>query len=416
MSEHVALGSFEFDCGQSIPELELTYETYGERASDDSNVVLVCHALTGSHNVARTPGTAATDAETSDDTSAADQATAWWHDVVGPGKTIDTREWFVVCATVPGSCYGSSGPNSTNPETGDPYGTDFPPVTVADWTRAQARLLDHLGIDTLAAVVGGSVGGMNVLDWARRYPDRVERVVAIATGARLDAQLLALDGIARRAITTDDDWQEGDYYGTGREPTEGLALARQLAHVTYLSKDSMDDRFGRRSATRDTGQGADFSSDPGAAFFPYRDVESYLDYNADRFTERFDANAYLYLTRAMDEFDLAAGYRDEADALAAFDGEALCLSYTGDWHFTVGQGERLAEAFRANGTDVAHHVVDSEYGHDAFLAHPETLDAPLRDFLSDGVKGGSVRDDGAEHATDERPRFAPVHASLFGQG
>ncbi|MFC5971974.1 homoserine O-acetyltransferase [Halomarina salina] len=413
MNERVDLGQFEFDCGQSIERLELTYETYGERNADDSNVVLVCHALTGSHNVAQNPNRALTDGGT----SPADQATAWWDDVVGPGKTIDTREFFVVCATVPGSCYGSSGPASVNPETGECYGTDFPPVTVGDWTRSQARLLDHLGIDRLACVLGGSVGGMNALDWARRYPDRVDRVAAIATGARLDAQLLALDGIARRAITTDPDWQDGDYYGTGREPSEGLALARQLAHVTYLSKDSMDDRFGRRSATRDEGQGASFASDPGASFFPYRDVESYLDYNADRFTDRFDANAYLYLTRAMDEFDLAAGYRDLADALSAFDGEALVLSYTGDWHFTAAQGERIAEAFRSSGTSVAHTVVDSEYGHDAFLAHPETLDAPLRDFLSDGVRGGAVRDDGAEHAgDDERPRFAPVHASLFGQG
>ncbi|MFD1513822.1 homoserine O-acetyltransferase MetX [Halomarina rubra] len=414
MSQQVSLGPFEFACGQSVEDLELTYETYGERAPDDSNVVLVCHALTGSHNVARNPNRALTDGGT----SPADQATAWWDDVVGPGKTVDTREFFVVCATVPGSCYGSSGPASVNPETGERYGTDFPPVTVGDWTRAQARLLDHLGVDRLAAVLGGSVGGMNALDWARRYPERVERVAAIATGARLDAQLLALDGIARRAITTDPDWQEGDYYDTGREPSEGLALARQLAHVTYLSKDSMDDRFGRRSATRGQSEnGAEFSSDPGAAFFPYRDVESYLDYNADRFTERFDANAYLYLTRAMDEFDLAAGYRDLADALAAFDGEVLCLSYTGDWHFTVAQGERIAEAFRASGTSVAHTVIDSEYGHDAFLAHPETLDAPLRDFLSDGVRGGAVRDDGSEHATDDdRPRFAPVHASLFGHG
>src|SRR5699024_6644134 len=273
-----SLGEFTFECGESIPELELAYETHGEFTGD--NAILVCHALTGSHHVASGGrGDWATETD--------GQARAWWDDIVGPGKAIDTTEQFVVCVNIPGSCYGSTGPASTNPETGEPYGTDFPPVTVTDWARAQRRLLDDLGITTLAAVVGGSVGGMNVIEWIKRYPDRVERAVPVAAAARLDAQCVALDGIARRAITTDANWAGGDYYG-GTEPDDGLALARQLGHLMYLSKDSMARKFGRRAAGRDAARD-DFPVDPAAGFFPYRDVESYLDYNAGKFVDRFDA-------------------------------------------------------------------------------------------------------------------------------
>ncbi|MES3161598.1 MAG: homoserine O-acetyltransferase [Halorubrum sp.] len=417
------LGEFTFECGQSIPELTVAYETYGEFEGD--NVVLVCHALTGSQNVARTP-------EKDADAGQAGQARAWWNDIVGPGKAIDTSEYYVVCANVPGSCYGTSGPASERPPEvdlpagdtpdHDRWGTAFPPVQVEDWTRAQRRLLDHLGVGRLRAVVGGSVGGMNVLEWAKRYPDDVDRIVPIATAARLDAQCLALEAIARRAIRSDPNWRGGDYYGANRPaPEHGLALARQIGHVMYLSKASMERKFGRRSAGRDSLSRDEgdlgLDSDPAAAFFPYREVESYLDYQAEGFSERFDANSYLYLTRAMDEYDLAAGYGSDADAIAAFEGETLVMSFTGDWHFTVEQAASLATAFRDRDIPVAHHVIDSDHGHDAFLVEPEHVGPPLRDFLADGVHGRAVEDDGPDgdprENTDHDPDHAPVHASLF---
>ncbi len=414
-----SLGEFTFECGQSIPELRVAYETYGE--FDGDNTVLICHALTGSQNVARTPDSDA-------DAGQAGQARAWWDDVVGPGKAIDTTAYHVVCANVPGSCYGTSGPASERPadldvgldeEPGhDRWGTLYPPVQVEDWTRAQRRLLDHLGVGRLRAVVGGSVGGMNVLEWAKRYPDDVDRVVPVAAAARLDAQCLALDAAARRAIRADPNWRGGNYYGEGRpSPANGLAMARQIGHVMYLSKASMERKFGRRSAGRDslTREEGDLGlpADPAAAFFPYREVESYLDYQAEGFAERFDANSYLYLTRAMDEYDLAAGYGSDADALAAFEGEALVMSFTGDWHFTVEQASSLATAFRDGGAPVANHVVDSDHGHDAFLVEPEHVGPPLRDFLADGVDGRAVADEGSQPPAREEPDHAPVHSSLF---
>ena len=392
-----SLGEFTFECGESIPDLEIAYETYGEFTGD--NAVLVCHALTGSAHVAG--GRRRSDT--------AGQAHAWWDDIVGPGKAIDTTEYYVVCANVPGSCYGSSGPASTNPETDEPWGTDFPAVTVGDWTRAQRLLLDELGVPNLHAVVGGSVGGMNVLDWAKRHPDHADRVIVVAAAARLDPQCLALDAIARRSITTDPNWNGRDYYGQD-PPTEGLALARQIGHVMYLSKSSMQDKFGRRSAGMDMGRDT-FPADPAAGFFPYREVESYLDYQGEKFAERFDANSYLYLSRAMDNYDLASGYDSDADALAAFDGEALLLSFTGDWHFTVEQSEELAEAFRATDAATAHHVIDSDHGHDAFLVEPDRVGPPLDDFLADGVYGKAVSDTVEER--DAGDDFAPVHTSLF---
>ncbi|MDJ1432641.1 homoserine O-acetyltransferase [Halostagnicola sp. A-GB9-2] len=395
--ETVDLGEFTFESGESIPSLEVAYETYGEFTGD--NAVLICHALTGSAHVARRP-------DSGDQT--AGQARAWWGDVVGPGKAIDTTEYYVVCANAPGSCYGTTGPSSTNPETGEPYGTDFPPVTVGDWTRSQRKLLDELGVGRLHAVIGGSVGGMNVLDWLRRYPDDIEYAASVAAAARLDAQCLALDTVARRAITTDPNWNEGHYYG-GPEPTDGLARARQIGHIMYLSKASMARKFGRRSAGREATR--EKPTDPAGAFFPYREVESYLDYQAEKFTDRYDANSYLYLTRAMDDFDLAAGYESDADALAAFEGELLILSFTGDWHFTVEQAEVLAEACRDAGVDASHHVVESDHGHDAFLVEPEKVGPPLSALLSTGLEGRAITDTAEDE--EEPEAFAPVHTSLF---
>ncbi|ERG95877.1 homoserine O-acetyltransferase [Haloquadratum walsbyi] len=391
------LGQFDFACGDKIESLEVAYETYGEFNGD--NAVLICHALTGSQNVAGYTGE-----------EADGQARAWWNDIVGPGKAVDTTEYYVVCANVPGSCYGTTGPASTDSE-GEVYATEFPPVTVGDWTRAQRQVLDTLGVGRLRAVVGGSVGGMNALDWARRYPDDAECIIAVAAAARLDAQSLALDAIARRAITTDPDWNDGEYYTTDTTPTDGLAVARQIGHVMYLSKSSMQQKFSRRAAGRDARRDS-FPVDPAAAFFPYRDVESYLDYQAEKFVERFDPNSYLYLTRAMDDYDLAEGYEDDARAIAAFEGETLLVSFTGDWHFTTEQSETLAESFRSVSTPVAHHVIESDHGHDAFLVEPDKVGPPLRDFLADGINGRAVHDT-AESSTDDDNGFAPVHASLF---
>jgi len=411
--DSVSVGEFEFECGRSIPELEIAYEAYGEFTGD--NAVLVCHALTGSAHVAGH--------RTDEDTDG--QARAWWDDIVGPGKAIDTRKYYVLCANVPGSCYGTTGPASENPETGEPYGTDFPAVTVKDWTEAQRRLLDELGIPHLHAVVGGSVGGMNVMEWAKQHPDHVKRLAPIAAAARLDSQCLALDAIARRAITTDPNWQGGEYYGAsgsdatggssdgsdgGNHPDDGLALARQIGHVMYLSKASMAQKFGRRAAGRDAARS--FPTDPAAGFFPYRDVESYLDYQAEKFVGRFDANSYLYLTRAMDNYDLAAGFEDDVDALAAYDGEALVMSFTGDWHFTCTQAEDLADSLRDADVPTAHHVVESDHGHDAFLVEPDNVGPPLADFLEEGLDGGAISDTGGDPPTDDRS-FAPVHTSLF---
>ena len=430
-----SVGEFRFECGESVDDLRLAYETYGE--FDGDNSVLVCHALTGSQHVSNAPRSEdhdpasvggdpedATDADdddgTADDTGVqtAGQARAWWDDVVGPGKAIDTTEYYVVCVNVPGSCYGSSGPPAEGPD-GEPWGTDFPPVTVGDWTRAQRRLLDQLGVGRLHAVVGGSVGGMNAADWAKRYPDDVRRVAAVATAPRLDTQCLSLDAIARRAITTDPNWNGGDYYGADRpNPDDGLAQARQIGHVMSVSKASMGQKFGRRAAGRVAFGAA--PADPTDRFFPYREVESYLDYNADAFTARFDANSYLYLTRAMDEYDLAAGYGSDAEALAAFEGELLALSFTGDWHFTVEGSRALADAARDVDVPTAHHVIESDHGHDAFLVEPEHVGPPLRDFLGDGVDGRAVRDErtdgdgsGGSGGHSGGPDRAPVHASLF---
>lgn len=380
----VSVGEFTFECGESIPDLEIAYEAYGEFEGD--NAVFICHALTGSQNVAQTPEAT---------TGQAGQARAWWGNVVGPGKAIDTTKYYVVSANVPGSCYGTTGPASEGPD-GEPWGTDFPPVTVEDWTRSQRRLLDELGVGRLHAIVGGSVGGMNALEWAKRYPDDVRRAVLVATAPRLDAQCLGLDAIARRSIRADPNWNEGNYYGEDQEPpNRGLALARQIGHVMYHSKASMGRKFGRRTAGREAESGADadlFPQDRARAFFPYREVESYLDYQAGKFVDRFDANSYLYLTRAMDEYDLEAGYQSATAALGAYEGEALVMSFTGDWHFTVEQSSSIAEAFRAGDVPVAHHVVDSDHGHDAFLVEPEHVGPPVRDFLVDGVDGRAVTD------------------------
>ena len=393
---------FSFECGQSLP-IEIAYETYGDPRNE---TVLICHALTGSAHVATVPDPAALPWDAC--VPVEGQSAAWWSDLVGPGKGIDTDEYHVVCVNVPGSCYGTTGPASEGPD-GEPYGSDFPPVTVGDWTRAQRLVLDDLGVDGLRAVVGGSVGGMNVLEWVRRYPEQVELAVPIATGARLDARLLALDAIRRRAIRADPAWNGGDYYG-GPGPQNGLALARQLGHVMYRSSESLAHQFGRKCAEevipREKAEAAR-ELFPGATD-PYLAIESYLDTQAARFTERFDANSYLAMTRAMANYELGSSsnqHPERADvaSLSGFEGEALLVSFSGDWHFPVEGSRALEQAFRRAGIPVTHKCIDAGVGHDAFLTNADRIARPVRTAISGGVDGQS---------TDRT--VAPVHASLFG--
>jgi homoserine O-acetyltransferase len=427
-TEKRSVGAFEFERGGSVPELELAYESYGEYDPEggpegSGNAVLICHALTGSQHVASAPddGIVGYGGDETDDGGAAGpettgQADAWWDDVVGPGQAIDTTEYFVACVNVPGSCYGSTGPASPDPD-GGVWGSSFPAVTVGDWTRAQRRLLDEIGVESLHAVVGGSVGGMNVLDWVRRYPDHLDRAVPIATAARLDQQMLGLNAVARRAIRGDPEWHGGEYAATGTHPDRGLALARQLGHLSYLSKASMDRKFDRGESSYDAE--SPFPAGPTTDAFPERDVETYLDHQAATFVDRFDANSYLALTRAMDDFDLADGYGSDTDALAGFSGEALVLSFTGDWHFPAEAGGALADAFEAAGSPIAHHVVDSDHGHDAFLVEPENVGPPIRDFLGIGLDSGAVehtesvdQDDGTGQRSP--PRLGTACSSSMG--
>jgi homoserine O-acetyltransferase len=398
-TEKRSVGAFEFERGGSVSDLELAYESYGEYDPEggpdgSGNAVLVCHALTGSQHVASAPddgivgyGEDDIDDGAREGPETAGQADAWWDDVVGPGQAIDTTQYFVVCVNVPGSCYGSTGPASPHPD-GGVWGSSFPAVTVGDWTRAQRQLLDEIGVESLHAVVGGSVGGMNVLDWVRRYPEHLDRAVPIATAARLDQQMLGLNAVARRAVRGDPEWHGGAYVAEGTHPDRGLAIARQLGHLSYLSKESMNGKFDRGESGYDAE--SPFPAGPFGEAFPEQEVETYLDHQAATFVDRFDANSYLVLTRAMDDFDIAAGYGSDANALAGFSGEALVLSFTGDWHFPADAGGALADTFEAADTPVTHHVVDSDHGHDAFLVEPENVGPPIRDFLAAGLDGGAV--------------------------
>jgi len=334
-----------FSSGAQLPEYDVRYETYGTLNAQHSNAVLVCHALNASHHVAG---------------HYADQprSAGWWDNMVGPGKPIDTRRFFVIGINNPGSCFGSTGPMSVNPATAKPYGASFPVVTVEDWVNVQARVADRLGIHRLAAVVGGSLGGMQALSWAIRYPERIAHSVAIATTPKLSAQNIAFNDVARSAIRSDPDFHGGDYYAHGVIPRRGLRVARMIGHITYLSGDDMTERFGRSLRTPDYAFGYD------AEF----EVESYLRYQGDKFSEYFDANTYLLITRALDYFDPAREHdgdlvRALAPALARF----LLISFTTDWRFAPERGREIVSALIANGREVSYAEIDAPHGHDAFL-------------------------------------------------
>ncbi|HET6442359.1 MAG TPA: homoserine O-acetyltransferase, partial [Phycisphaerae bacterium] len=301
-----------------------------------------------------------------------DRKPGWWDIMVGPGKPFDTTKYFVICANIPGGCKGSTGPSSPNPATGRPYALDFPMVTVGDMVRAQARLLDHLGIERLLSMAGGSMGGMQVLEWAVRYPERVVSAMSIAATARLSAQGIAFNEVGRQAIVADPNWAEGRYYGR-QAPTAGLAIARMIGHITYLSDEQMHKKFGRRLQDRQS-VGYDFKAD--------FQVESYLRYQGDSFVRRFDANSYLYISKAMDYFDLAAKYGSLVQAFERVRAEFLVVSFSSDWLFPTYQSKEIVRALKANGVPTTFLEIPSRYGHDAFLLPNPQLAETVTGFLA----------------------------------
>ena len=333
--------------GEVLDEFELVYETYGDLRSDGSNAILICHALSGNHHAAGFH-------------SEADTKPGWWDTVIGPGKPIDTNRFFVVCPNNIGGCSGSTGPASISKTTGKPWGSLFPQVTVIDWVESQKRLAQHLGINQWAAVVGGSLGGMQALQWSVTYPDWVTHCVVIAAAPGLTAQNIAFNEIARQAIFSDPDWCEGDYIDANTAPEKGMALARMVGHLTYMSADNMSDRFGRELR-----QG---SFDPDDDEQPIFQVESYLRYQGSQFATRFDANTYVLMTRALDRFDLAANSDgDLAKALEQASAEYLILSFSSDWRFSPARSREITTALLAAGKRVTYSNLESDAGHDAFL-------------------------------------------------
>ncbi len=340
-------------CGSSLHQCTLVYETYGSLNKNRSNAVLVCHALSGHHHAA---GYHSTD----------DHKPGWWETCIGPGKAIDTNRFFVVSCNNIGGCHGSSGPLSTNPETGEPYGPDFPVVTVKDWVYSQSLLADHLGIDRWAGVAGGSLGGMQALQWAIDFPDRVQHALVIACAPKLSAQNIAFNEIARQAILTDPDYREGNYFRHGVAPEQGLMLARMLGHITYQSDYGMGDKFGRQLKSGDIQAGRDVEFQ----------VESYLHHQGRSFSKSFDANTYVLMTRALDYFDPAAeNGNDLVMTLKAANCGFLVVSFSSDWRFSPDRSREIIDALVAAEKNVAGVNIQTHYGHDSFLlAVPRYID------------------------------------------
>jgi len=351
--------SMQFDAalplqsGASIRGYTLAYETYGTLNTDRSNAVLICHALNASHHVAGVY-------------EGQDKSEGWWDNMIGPGKPVDTNKFFVIGVNNLGSCFGSTGPMHVNPDTGKVYGADFPVVTVEDWVNAQARLLDGLGIQTLAAVMGGSLGGMQALSWPLQYPERVRHAVVVASAPNLNAENIAFNEVARRAIVTDPDFHGGHFYEHGVIPKRGLRIARMIGHITYLSDDVMNEKFGRelrsavggavREGYQYTTQDIEFQ------------IESYLRYQGDKFSEYFDANTYLLITRALDYFDPARAFGgDLSRALAVAQCKFLLVSFSTDWRFSPKRSREIVKALLDNRRDVSYAEIDAPHGHDAFL-------------------------------------------------
>jgi homoserine O-acetyltransferase/O-succinyltransferase len=342
-------------CGAQLRDYTLVFETYGQLNAARSNAVLVCHALNASHHAAGLHG--------DDQGEPLPKSEGWWDNLIGPGKPLDTNRFFVISVNNPGSCFGSTGPMHINPDTGRIYGASFPVVTVEDWVNAQARVLDVLGIDQLAAVVGGSLGGMQALSWTLQYPERVRHCAAIATAPNLSAQNIAFNEVARRAIVTDPDFHGGNFYAHGVVPRRGLRVARMIGHITYLSDDVMDTKFGRELVGRTLDEAPHYTTQD----IEFQ-IESYLRYQGDKFSDYFDANTYLLITRALDYFDPARTHGGQlklamAKALAKF----LIVSFTTDWRFSPARSHEIVKALLDNDHDVAYAEINAPHGHDAFL-------------------------------------------------
>ena len=345
------------ESGEKLGPITLAYETYGELNADKSNAIMIYHALSGDahaagyHKDSKKPG--------------------WWDKMIGSGKAFDTDKYFIICSNVLGSCMGTTGPASNNLKTNKPYGLSFPVVTIKDMVAAQKHLLDHLGIKKLLCASGGSMGGSQALQWSVAYPDHVHSVISIATNTRHSAQQIALQEVARQAIMADPDWQDGDYYGK-TIPARGLALARMIGHITYMSETSMEEKFGRKLISKER-LGYDFSND--------FEVESYLKYRGDSFVQRFDANSYLYLSKALDYFNLAED-GNLKDAFAPAKASFMVVSFSSDWLYPSHQSKAMVKALKANDLDVSDIKIDSSYGHDAFLVEVEGLSAIITHFLN----------------------------------
>jgi homoserine O-acetyltransferase len=356
---------FALEMGGTIGPIEVEYETYGELSAGRDNVILITHALSGDAHAAGWDSEAGSTGR-----SWRLKHPGWWDRIVGPGKAIDTGRYFVICANFLGSCYGTTGPASINPATARPYGLSFPVVTVGDWVQLQARMLDAMGIDRIHTVVGGSLGGQQALEWALAFPNRVQRAIVLAASPRLSAQGLAFNAVGRQAIMNDPNFNGGDYYQTDH-PNHGLAVARMMAHITYLSEEGMHEKFGRRRRQKRSGFGVEF------------EVESYLDHQGRSFVERFDANSYLYITRAMDYYDAAAkwGRGDLVAACQRIRSQVMVVSFSSDWLYTPAQCREFALALCRAHKPVTYVNVPSRFGHDAFLVENQTVGHLLQNFL-----------------------------------
>jgi homoserine O-acetyltransferase len=356
------------DAGIELAPFQIGYQTYGTLNAERSNAVLICHALTGDQHVANIhPVT---------------QKPGWWETMVGPGRPIDTNRYFVICPNVVGACMGTTGPASTNPKTGMPWGLDFPVITVRDMVRAQAMLLDHLGIPSLFSMAGGSLGGMQVLQWCASYPRRVFSALPIATATRHSAQNIAFHEVGRQAVMADPEWRHGRYFAEGTNPRRGLAVARMGAHITYLSDAALHRKFGRRFQDRDN---------PTFSFDADFQVESYLRHQGISFVERFDANSYLYLTRAMDYFDLAADYDSVlANAFKDTPTRFCVVSFTSDWLFPTSESRAIVHALNAGGARVSFAEITTDKGHDAFLLEEPELFSIVRGFLDGAARARGI--------------------------